>query len=183
MSISSEFSNACRAVRQRHLDHVKSLGISTQTITGHALRFRAMGFGVTSGTFGGDGLYVPGDGPAMIVLPIMEGGDLVDLVAWRTTHPCRWGLRTGVGWALGADNLCAFGQWSDSVTLHDSPLEWLRAGCEGGCVVDWNAPEVEKLAGWAKIETSRRVASVLRPRLARPRPIPEIISVEACNAG
>lgn len=182
MNISTEFSNACRAVRQRHLDHVKSLGISATTITEHALRFRAMGFGVTCGTIGEDGLYIPGDGPSMIVLPIVEEGGLVDLVAWRTAQPGRWGLRTGLRWALGADNLCAFGQWSDCIALHDNPLGWLRAGCDGGCVVDWDAPEVEKLAGWSKIETSRRVANILRPRLARPRPIPEIVSMEAQNA-
>lgn len=182
MNLSSEFADACHAVCNAHLNRLRDLGVLPATIASYPERFGLMGFGVLHGAINEHGYFLPGSGPTHIVQPVSEGGNLVDMVAWRSTQPYRWGLLSGTGWALGADNLANFGTWANYVVLHDSPLDWLRADCEGGCVIDWDAPEVEQLADWARIDASPRVANVLRPRLERPRQYPEIISKEARNA-
>lgn len=182
IDLHSEYRLATAAVRQPHLDRIRELGVHPTTIAEHALRFRFMGFGILNGTIDSGGHFVPGDGPAHVVQPVIEGGELADLVAWRSLQPSRWGLRGGKGWALGADTLSNFGSWANSTTLCESPLDWLRLGCAGGCIVDWDAPEVETLAGWETIETSASLALALRSRIERSRRIPDIIAKDLRNA-
>lgn len=182
MNIEAEFMQACRAVRQAHLNRLRDLGVMPATIAGYPARFGSMGFGVLDGTINQDGYFVPGCGPTHIVQPVSDNAKLIDMVAWRSAQPFHWGLRAGHGWALGAANLSNSDYWSNDVALHDSPLNWLRAGCDGLTIIDWDASEVDMLSCCEEVVAPTLLACVLYARLARPRQLPKIISMESRNA-
>ena len=62
---------------------------------------------------------------------------LVDLLAFRLNAPERWWLRIGAAQlVLGKDQFLDAMASSSNITLHDTPLQWLRAECEGACPLD-----------------------------------------------
>ena len=69
-------------------------------------------------------------------VPAMPGWDLIeDLVAFFPDDSERWWRRRG-----DVDFLSAYNQspWQlSSLTVHETPLAWLRAGCTGICILDW----------------------------------------------
>jgi hypothetical protein len=94
----------------------------------------------------GGGLFEPDpDGPAAFIMPVrvefpetpesidplaaITSGDIVDLVAFTPALRARWALRCGAAEWLGA---CAPQYMEpEPVRLYRSPLDWLRASCEG----------------------------------------------------
>lgn len=115
------------------------MGVSWETIG--ELGREHHSFGVVNCAPGEDGLYIPGEGELNLVLPIFESGELVDLCAFQSRNPTDSLLRVGSGWALGLERGLERHTWADAVPLAVSPLDWLRNGAEGLCVVDWDAPE------------------------------------------
>lgn len=116
-------------------------------------------------------------GVGAIIQPVIEDGEIVDLIAWRSLRPDDWRWRRGTGWALGVDNLKNTGGWDGckSIRLFSTPLEWLCAGGIGSCILNWDAPEIRHFDGFDTIEcTEARVAQKLRPILSKPIHIPEI---------
>lgn len=118
-------------------------------------------------------------GRALVVTPLEEEGQTVDLIAFDIKEPDVWFLRTGAGWALGhaAIDAALFG-WDASdqrLELHATPFDWLRAGCSGACVTQWTP---ESRAAVRQVEaidvTSPKFARALRLELTRPPRIPEI---------
>ena len=172
-----ELAAAGAATTLLHFRHIVRLGVLMATLAG--LRLDSWGWGVQRSVDVGDGLYCPGDGPLHLVLPVWEDGNLVDLVAFPTTNPCDWRLRTGLGLALGLERGWERFQWQDEVTLSVDPLDWLRNGADGLCVVDWDAPDIAMLASLPSISCpSREAASQLRRALTRPQSLPSIFVKE-----
>ena len=86
----------------------------------------------TAGTF-----YKPDpDGNPAIIVPAMDGGGLVDLVAFDPRRPGRWHVRLGACPLLGIDNM---GLWLEPLRLWRSPLGYLRAKLQGAVVLTWPA--------------------------------------------
>ena len=87
-------------------------------------------------------------GGAAFVLPVYDGepvGELnpdpmvplIDLLAFRLEEPDRWWLRCGIpNLVLGKNQLINAMLTGSNTALHATPLEWLRAGCEGCCPLD-----------------------------------------------
>lgn len=173
-----EYAAVVDAVRQPHLDRLRSLGVTPETIASLGLLGGA--FGVASVETFEDGTYAPGVGPVHVVSPVFESGHLVDLCAWRTEQPSRWWLRTGAGWALGADDLLS-SAWCDARrVLFASPLDWLKGGGVGGVVLDWDSPDLLQLRGLDTIRcASPQLADTLCAALRRPHRIPNIELMEA----
>ncbi len=172
----AELRASCKAVRRSHLRQLTALNVSWPTIG--ELGRRHYGFGVARAAPVGDGLYEPGEGELHLLLPVFEDGELIDLCAFRSSDPLNWVLRTGLGWALGLEDGMEPLSWQESVGLAVSPLEWLRDGATGVCVLDWDAPEVRYLSDLPHLVcSSDELATQLRAALARPVRFPSI-SVE-----
>jgi hypothetical protein len=87
--------------------------------------------------------YAPAAGgkPAIIV-PLFEGGALLDLIAvGLETRSTR--TRRGLATVLGQEWLDRAREAETAVRLFGDPIEWLRNGCRGAVVVDWRAARYE----------------------------------------
>lgn len=149
--LQAELFAAAGRVKQRHLDHLRGLGVAPSTIAN--LGQGQVSFGIVDAMPEAGGLYQPGEGAAHICQPVTSGGVLVDLVIWRAARPDRWWLRVGNGWALNGDDLDAIFRWGGPPPLlHLTPLDWLRAGGDGSVILDWDAPELPRLRLHSAIE-------------------------------
>lgn len=181
VDLRSEMEAATDAVRQIHLDRLQALGVSPTTIADLGRDFPS--FGVVRAEPVGGGLFQPGEGDAHIVLPVVEDGDLVDLVAFRSTTPDEWTLRTGNGWGLGLGRGVGWHTWAPSVHLSANPLAWLRDGAQGLCVLDWRSPDLIRLDVLQSVTVADAdTAVLLREALSRPVRLPHIEIMEALRA-
>lgn len=181
MDLSSEMFAASRAVEKPHMDRLGALGLLTPSLARLCGWLPALG--IVDAMPGKSGLYEPGAGPCHVVTPVVSNGDIADLCAWRPLDPARWWMRTGSGWALGADSLDAHGGWSSTLDLFATPAEWLAAGGDGVCILDWSAPELRQLAEWPSIICSNAaLARALRDALSRPVGLPSITVTEVARA-
>lgn len=172
--LAAELETAGRAVSIRHFHALEGLGVPRGPLC-DAWRY-GVGFGVQRVEDAGDGLYyLSGDGESHLILPVYENEELVDLCAFRSAEPGGWLLRTGLGWALGVACGLEPHSWGDPVPLAVTPLDWLRHGGCGLCVLDWSAPEIRYLVGVPHLvcETAAH-ADRLRAALARPVTFPKI---------
>ena len=63
---------------------------------------------------------------------------LIDLIAWRPDDPTIWWHRLGdVEGVLGADHLDLAHTAGRPISLHGTPLDWLRADCRGACLLGY----------------------------------------------
>lgn len=171
--LSAELRAAAFAVKQPHLDRLRSLDVPWSVIG--ELGRDHFGFGVARVCDAGDGLFHPGEGDLHLVLPVYEDGELVDLVAIRSSDPLNWLLRTGHGWVLGLEWGLGRHTWGDPVPLAVSPLDWLRQGAEGLCILDWDAPELRYLTDLPHLVcSSDALAKRLCAALATPVRFPTI---------
>lgn len=76
-------------------------------------------------------------------LPDMDSPDwppaeLADLIAFPPDRPGEWWTRTGSA-ILNAEEVdrCAF--HGESLLIHPTPMDWLRAGGQGVVILDWSA--------------------------------------------
>jgi hypothetical protein len=172
----SAMERAVREVRQAHLDALRGLGVPAWAIA--RLGQHQPPFGVMTGTVDRNGLFLPGDGPARVVQPVIIGRQIVDVVAWRTARPDRWNLTTGLGWLMGEGQI--YTAPGVPVTLHATPLQWLASGGQGICILDWNAPELPSLRSLDAIEVAEpAIGKMLSERLAQPQRLPRIITRKA----
>ena len=171
--LDQELAVAGAATTLLHLKHLLGLGVPRPTVA--ELRRDDWGWGVVNAIDVGDGLYRPGDGPLHLLLPVWDGEDLVDLVVFRSGDPSDWRLRTGLGLALGLERGWERHHWVDEVELTLTPLDWLRNGADGLCLVDWDAPDISMLVSLPRIICpTRESAAQLRQALTRPQPLPPI---------
>jgi hypothetical protein len=172
--ISHELRDLSLAATPLLLHRLKALGVPWSTIAQMGARHY---FGGSSRVIDiDDGLYAPSDeGAPHLVLPVFEDGELVDLVAFTAQQPLAWLLRLGTGWSLGLIDGLERHSWQEEVRLWASPLDWLRADCDGLCVLDWTAPEVLELARLPSIRCQdKTLAERLREALSRPYRLPTI---------
>jgi hypothetical protein len=105
----------------------------------------------------------------------MEDGCIIDLIAFKPDDPDAWCNRVGNCWALGMDDINTARDAWGSLFLHPTPLDWLRSGGRGACVVEWNHEARSTLRNVGEIDvTSPKFAQALRLELARPPRLPEI---------
>lgn len=179
-----ELRSAAEQVHSLHLSRLRGLGVSWETIA--ELGRHSYGLGVANAIEhpSEPGLYcLDPAGAPHLVLPVFDAGELIDLVAFRSSAPNDWLLRTGLGWALGLERGLERHTWGDPVNLAVSPLEWLQQGATGLCVLDWDAPEVPYLTGVPHLVCSTETqAALLRKSLARPVRFPTISVMEAALA-
>ncbi len=113
-----------------------------------------------------------------MVVPLIEDETVVDLVAFNPHEPGKWALRTCASWALGMDAIEAVEHaWDDTerhLTLHATPLDWIRDGGNGLCVVQWTEEARSRLRKVALLKVDdQRFAQHVRLELTRPPSIPE----------
>ena len=179
--LDKELADAGAASTLLHFKHLVALGVSRVVIA--ELRRADWGWGVMNAVDVDNGLYAPGDGPLHLVLPVWDDGALIDLVAFRSGNPADWRLRTGLGLALGLEQGWECHHWHDEVELSPTPLDWLRNGTDGLCVVNWDAPDINMLASLPRISCpTRELAAQLRRALTRPQPLPPITVKETALA-
>ena len=76
------------------------------------------------------------NGEPAIILPVMDDGEVADLVAVMPHRPGHWRVRLGACPLLGIDNT---GIWSEPLHVWRTPLDYLRAELEGVVVLSWPA--------------------------------------------
>ena len=98
-------------------------------------------------------LYEPDElGTEHLIVPVIEGGAVADLLAFRVEKPERWWLRNCLGAVLGQDVIDKAEFFSDtecpesSLRVFRSPLSWLRHDCAGAVILDWRVAAC-RLAG------------------------------------
>jgi hypothetical protein len=162
---------AFQAIGPLELRHLKAMGAINPALVGLGMRGPYLGIARAESVDGR--LWAPSaDGKRSIIVPAHdEEGALCDLIAFRSDKPLAWLGRTGAAWCLGADCLSDYLMDGALVRLRATPLDWLKAGGHGLCVVDWSAPEVRQLSHLANIDCpDARLASRLRSAIAATMP-------------
>ena len=81
-------------------------------------------------------LYEPSDnGAHAITVPIFDGDELWDIIAFDPRQPEVWRCRIGGEPLLGI-NWLAFAGPKTIVSIFATPLDWLRAACQGVVILD-----------------------------------------------
>lgn len=166
-------------VRDQHRDWLATHGVSPISIYCPPPRLHGH-FGICRAQFHGD-LYEPtgADGEPVIVMGVSEHPDeqIIDLVAFQPSDPTRWWLRSGQGVVLGLHNarLAAFKE--EPVFVHATPLDWLRAECQGVVVLDWTADILSRLDGYG-ILTDATTGKRLEQAFTRHFNFPQIKIIE-----
>lgn len=175
--LQAELKAAGLAINLLHLQRLLGLGVKMKTAANLHCRGQAA-WGAIRAEAGENGLYLPGKGEPHLVLPVVMDGELIDLVAFRSSNPADWMLRTGLGWSLGMDRGLEPYTWGTPPTLHETPLDWLRADCQGLVILDWSAPEIHSLKGLEEIVCATPgLAATLTRHLTRPQYLPKIVTV------
>ncbi|HEY9091902.1 hypothetical protein [Parasphingorhabdus sp.] len=175
--LTREIELAVDAVREPHLKRMMTLGVSRSTVA----RLGAVQppFGVMNCEDIGGGIFqTEGDTP-YIAQPVYEDGILIDIVAWRTTEPRRWLCRTGSAWAINPDIVVENSWGNEPLTIDATPLDWLRNGAVGLCILDWDAPEIRQLLRTPSIVTDKNIVNQLRSTLLKPPYCPDIRTRDA----
>lgn len=167
------YATAVANVRQPHLDRLREAGVAPSTIARLGSAYPS--FGVCAGEVERSCRFLPGEGQPYVIQPVVDGCELIDLVAWRVANPTRWGLVNGTGWLLNADS-CLGSRWdAGNLTLHATPLDWLRADASGGVVLDWDAPDMVTLRSFDRIDCGNdMLAGALRRALTKSMRMPTI---------
>ncbi|MCB9947108.1 MAG: hypothetical protein H6842_04680 [Rhodospirillaceae bacterium] len=84
------------------------------------------------------------DGEGMLIVPCgwfwRPAGwvEIDDVVAFSPDRPDDWRLLTGGAVLLERDAVVEALRTGGPLVIHSTPLDWLRAGCTGTCIVDWS---------------------------------------------
>ena len=149
---------------ERHGVHVPAIKAATE-------RLGVFAFGTAPGI---DGEFIRRDrnGDPVIVLPAIVAGEVVDIVAMRLSDP---------GEAVAVRQLCQvlgeeqadYDLYVDGqTTVWATPLDWLRAGADGCCVVDWTRPPYPLMHGELVCQTldlAQRIRSLFAIPAQGPR--------------
>jgi hypothetical protein len=179
----AEMNAAAENVRQVHLDHIRGLGVTGKAMAALWQSEGIAPFGVATIEQRPDGSFLFGPGALHVIQPVTYGGELIDLVAWRSMTPGRWLCRMGSAWCLGEDHL-----YADSPSLTEphapaivaTPLQWLTMAGDAFCVLNWDAPEVRGLVAIDSIRCAdKRLSQTLLAAISKPVRLPRIVAMEA----
>jgi hypothetical protein len=86
-----------------------------------------------------DGSYQQTDtGPMAILCPVeLDGGEIIDTVAWFADQPGAWWLERRIATHLGDRALRRAAFLGKSIRLLPSPAAWLSSPEGSACVLDW----------------------------------------------
>lgn len=173
MSLRDDCDRASANIRQAHIDHLLALGATAKGIAG--LGRYQLPFGVERIDVDDAGRWWPDpEGNPAVVVPVVEYGDLIDIVAFRTSAPQRWWWREGCGSLLGAD-LLNDGWPVGPLRVVSTPLQWLIEGGNAVCILDWSCPDYELSPMRDREELAcdgPMLRARLRKRLSQPRKVP-----------
>jgi hypothetical protein len=111
-------------------------------------------------------------------IEVIRDGSIVDLIAFHPAHPDLWALRHGLANWLGAVEPQYLDP--DPVPVWRTPLAWLRAGCRGLVLLGDRASQYRILTLLHSIVAEDDGhAAELRCLLARPWPVPQVVSSQA----
>lgn len=166
----SEFEQYVDALDDTGLQHLLSLGITGTAIGNAGL------IGVAHIEMEGTHWQPEESGIPTLIIPVgMDNsfGRIVDLVALQTVNPRIWWLRTGIGAMLGYWNLEEAAYFQQQLTVHATPLDWLKADCEGICILDWKGYLPIWLSDIKQIHcpdvmTGQRLSTTLERNIALP---------------
>ena len=176
--INGEEQTSALAVNGRHLTTLKKLGVADAAMA--AIGAKQTPFGVQRCDMRGKQFFEPTREPYgvdAVIMPVVAEGTTIDLISWRTLAPDAWLWRNGDGWALGIDIITSPPLWDgfQEITLHATPLDWLRAGGTGAVILDWAAvPHIRRLAMFDTIlcdhpTVQKRLASILNAPERKPK--------------
>ena len=157
-----EFAVATDGITPLLVERFKRMGIPNRIIYGPRHYLGVARITTTPGLF-----EFHEDGEVALVVPegepeVPAWAQVHDLVAFKPGAPGRWWRRRGDVDLLGASNITP---WRLSpVTIHETPLSWLRAGATGVCIVDWGLDPLTHLGGAGYLETE---TPALKKRLER----------------
>lgn len=182
-ALADELFEACKGLNPLAWERLQALGVSRAAVADamdHTHLFPPIG--VLKIEADASGYWQPCDeGRPALIQPVTIGGELggelVDLLAWRSADPLKVYTRNGQSWALGLDHIDeVMSAWEPvPLIVHASPRDWLAAGGRGLCVTDWNAPEVADLRMVGEIAVpSPAFGKVLRDTLMRAPRLPVI---------
>ena len=185
MSLADDLDRALSNTRTIHIDHVRALGASPEAIV--TLGSRQLPFGVDRIDVDDAGRWWPDEaGKPALVVPVIERGEPIDIVAFRSNQPARWWWRIGIGGLLGSDVLNRNVWPGDELRVVSTPIAWICAAGEAVCILDWDLPdpEISPMRDFHVIKCDTEIlASRLRKRLAQPRKVPPIsVPKEAAHA-
>ena len=179
--LDAEMHSAILSVTGRHLSAFERLGCKGSAIA--AIGATQAPFGVMRCDMRAGQFFEPTSEPYgvdAVLMPVMCEGAVIDLIAWRTLAPDGWLWRNGGGWALGIDLITSPPHWDGfrDITLHATPLEWLRAGGIGAVILDWSAVSyIRKLSFFDTVHCNDlRVQKRLGFILSAPARKPRIVS-------
>jgi hypothetical protein len=139
IDLADEFAVAAVAATAADYDELRLAGVAHRFLYGSSCRF-----GVAEIEVSRSGFYQPAPGGTRAYLvpalplpapwdPEFPNDDPGDLVAWLPQQPGRWWCRTGLLPVLNPGAVAAAAHFRERLTVHASPLSWLRA--EGGGIV------------------------------------------------
>jgi hypothetical protein len=138
-------------------------------------------FGVEFIELGGQH-YTPlvGGHPA-IIIPAIEGGELVDLTATGLATR-RTVTRYGNAAVLGQEAIDRAKDSETYVYLFSDPIEWLRNRCRGAVVLDWSVARFALADVLAIACATEFIAARIDKELRRPSHVPPLFVREARRA-
>ena len=130
---------ANRRLTEASHDRLADAGIPKSALY-HPSGLRGL-FGVTLIETSGRFFQPCSDGKGALIVPVFEyqSEAPVDLLAFRLDDPGRFWLRTGDAVVLGRETVERAALFNETVIVHPTPLDWLRADCFGVCILDWRA--------------------------------------------
>jgi hypothetical protein len=132
-----EFTAATASAQRDDFDYLIAQGVPYTWLWAGPMRF-----GITN-IITGAGTYEPmPDGKRAFVVPAVPlsndslDDDIGDLVAWFPDNPSRWWCRLGAVPFLNFQAVERAAFFREPLTLHPTPLGWLRASGEGAVILD-----------------------------------------------
>ncbi|MFN3619607.1 hypothetical protein [Sphingorhabdus sp.] len=182
MTLERDLMAAQRNVRQVHIDRLLDLGLTSPALA--KVGYSQLPFGVLRIATDDARWWPDPEGFSAMVVPVLENGREIDIVAFRTHQPARWWWRIGCATFLGADLLHSL--WEDGpLRIAATPLEWLREGGEALTILDWDAPYFDLIPLLSRerlICADDLLAARLGKRLADRPQLPSIITRVASHA-
>lgn len=176
----AEYEQAAWDVGPRTVQLMKCLGVPPDVLYLQAKEYCT--FGVARIETHKSGFYEPFDRGQIAIVqscarcPEPYSPDVIDLVAWLPGNPGQWWVRIGCAPVLDLDEIDRAAFFGTALTVHGTPLDYLRAGCTGTVILR-DAPFW--LGGVQRIiapdrETANRIAASFKTEIPQLRTVKEL---------